>query len=237
MAAATTPADTDRELTRAREPLPVKPTGDRMSSGLDRSIERSIEREDGQKLWGGNDSGKFKAPSVDFSKFQTLLKLRTKVVLRPRLTADLGLDLSPLQQRARPVACLEYELKKDDPDFARLRVTDKRVVIVKSVPVDFNRIKVPLTCSVNAAAGFNWQGIPDVDVNVGDVKPTWVVPVVGLAMLALRQPLSGAKTFGNWEISQPVDAVAAGEVSASLRRDEGCGVTLGVGQINAFLRF
>ncbi len=43
MAAATTPADTDRELTRAREPLPVKPTGDRMSSGLDRSIERSIE--------------------------------------------------------------------------------------------------------------------------------------------------------------------------------------------------
>ncbi len=30
---------------------------------------------------------------------------------------------------------------------------------------------------------------------------------------------------------------AQGEVSASLRRDEGCGVTLGVGQINAFLRF
>lgn len=52
------------------------------------------------------------------------------------------------------------QLKKDDPDFARLRVTDKRVVIVKSVPVDFNRIKVPLTCSVNAAAGFNWQGAP-----------------------------------------------------------------------------
>lgn len=52
-------------------------------------------------------------------------------------------------------------------------------------------------------------GIPDVDVNVGDVKPAWVVPVVGLAMLALRQPLSGAKTFGNWEISQPIDAVAA----------------------------
>lgn len=52
------------------------------------------------------------------------------------------------------------QLKKDDPDFARLRVTDKRAVIVKSVPVDFNRIKVPLTCSVNAAAGFNWQGAP-----------------------------------------------------------------------------
>lgn len=50
------------------------------------------------------------------------------------------------------------QLKKDDPDFARLRVTDRRAVIVKSVPVDFNRIKVPLTCSVNAAAGFNWQG-------------------------------------------------------------------------------
>ena len=46
-------------------------------------------------------------------------------------------------------------------------------------------------------------------MNVGDVKPAWVVPVVGLAMLALRQPLSGAKTFGNWEISQPIDAVAA----------------------------
>ena len=43
MAAATTPADTDRELTRAREPLPVKPTGDRVSSGLDRAIERSID--------------------------------------------------------------------------------------------------------------------------------------------------------------------------------------------------
>lgn len=38
-----------------------------------------LQREDGQKLWGGNDSGKFKAPSADFSKFQTLLKLRTKV--------------------------------------------------------------------------------------------------------------------------------------------------------------
>ena len=34
-----------------------------------------------------------------------------KVVLRPRLTADLGLDLNPLQQRARPVACLEYEVQ------------------------------------------------------------------------------------------------------------------------------
>ena len=43
MAAATTPADTNRELTRAREPLPVKPASDRVSSGLDRAIERSIE--------------------------------------------------------------------------------------------------------------------------------------------------------------------------------------------------
>ena len=56
------------------------------------------------------------------------------------------------------------QLKKDNPDFARLRVTDKRAVIVKSVPVDFNRIKVPLTCSVNAAAGFNWQGAPLLDL-------------------------------------------------------------------------
>ncbi len=69
--------------------------------------------------------------------------------------------------------------------------------------------RAPLPWNAWDRCGVAGTGIPDVDVNVGDVKPTWVVPVVGLAMLALRQPLSGAKTFGNWEISQPVDAVAA----------------------------
>ena len=44
-----------------------------------RALGLLLQREDGQKLWGGNGSGKFKAPSADFSKFQTLLKLRTKV--------------------------------------------------------------------------------------------------------------------------------------------------------------
>ncbi len=43
MAAATAPADTAKELARARAPLPVKSGADRVSTGLDRAIERSIE--------------------------------------------------------------------------------------------------------------------------------------------------------------------------------------------------
>lgn len=43
MAAATAPAYSDKELSRAREPLPVKSGASTVSSGLDRAIERSIE--------------------------------------------------------------------------------------------------------------------------------------------------------------------------------------------------
>jgi len=51
-------------------------------------------------------------------------------------------------------------------------------------------------------------GTPDFDVNIGDVKPMWVVGVAALTMLVLRQPLSGSKNFGDWTVSKPFKALA-----------------------------
>lgn len=51
-------------------------------------------------------------------------------------------------------------------------------------------------------------GRPDVDVNMGDLKPTWLA--VGIAVVALSQclPVGGSKTFGSYAINSPFKAVA-----------------------------
>ena len=51
-------------------------------------------------------------------------------------------------------------------------------------------------------------GRPDFDVNVGDLKPNWLVGVAAVAMLALRQPLTGVKTFGDTSFTDPFNGVA-----------------------------
>jgi len=81
-------------------------------------------------------------------------------------------------------------------------------------------------------------GRPDVDVNMGDLKPTWLA--VGIAVVALSQclPVGGSKTFGSYAINSPFKAVAKGEVRSSLQKNEGnATLRLGVGQLNAFVRF
>mmetsp|Transcript_1025 Transcript_1025/g.3120 ORF Transcript_1025/g.3120 Transcript_1025/m.3120 type:complete len:233 (-) Transcript_1025:318-1016(-) len=232
MAAATAPAYSDKELSRAREPLPVKSGASTVSSGLDRAIERSIEREE-DLCRGNGDQAKF--PGLDFSGFQSWLKLRTKVVLNPRMSADIGLDVNAFEQKVRPVACFQYQLKADCPNGPMLRVTDKRAVIYKPWNLNF---KDRVQCTLNTAVGINRKGRPDVDVNMGDLKPTWLA--VGIAVVALSQclPVGGSKTFGSYAINSPFKAVAKGEVRSSLQKNEGnATLRLGVGQLNAFVRF
>lgn len=45
-------------------------------------------------------------------------------------------------------------------------------------------------------------------MNVGNLKPNWLVGVAAVAMLALRQPLTGVKTFGDTSFTDPFNGVA-----------------------------
>ena len=54
----------------------------------------------------------------------------------------------------------------------------------------------------------DFAGRPDFDINVGDLKPNWLVGVAAVTMLALRQPLTGVKTFGDTEFKQPTAGLA-----------------------------
>ena len=51
-------------------------------------------------------------------------------------------------------------------------------------------------------------GRPDFDINVGDLKPNWLVGVAAVTLLALRQPLTGVKAFGDRAFTQPFDGLA-----------------------------
>lgn len=51
-------------------------------------------------------------------------------------------------------------------------------------------------------------GRPDFDINVGDLKPNWLVGVAAVALLAVRQPLTGVKTFGDRSFTDPFTAIA-----------------------------
>lgn len=50
-------------------------------------------------------------------------------------------------------------------------------------------------------------GRPDFDINVGDIKPTWLVGVAAVTLLALRQPLTGVKTFGDQSFTDPFTGI------------------------------
>ena len=53
-------------------------------------------------------------------------------------------------------ACLQ--LRREDVDWAALRITHQRAVLVKSWDVHLDRAKLPVSFSLNAAAGLTWQG-------------------------------------------------------------------------------
>jgi hypothetical protein len=70
-------------------------------------------------------------------------------------------------------------------------------------------------------------GRPDFDINIGDLKPNWLVGVAAVTMLALRQPLTGVKTFGDTMISNPFTGVAKVMLPArDITMDEFVGVPL-----------
>lgn len=230
-------------------------------SGLSRSIERSIERDEGDRLFGdatrgstsnirsssgGKGSSKSRSGTTrhnqlldfDGASFQTLLKLRKQVQLKPRLTADLGLNLNPVTRHVLPLGCLSYQLRKDDPDFATLRISHRHAVIVKTFDVNLDRAKIPLSGKVQTAAGFDWQGTPSFSANVGDVRPKWVPVVAAVVMLALQQPLAGSRHFGNVVISNPVNGTAMGEAFGKIKlSDDESGLSVKAGQLNLVMRF
>jgi hypothetical protein len=239
----------DRELAAAREPIPVSRGNDSVSKGLESALDRSADRSTSRSApkatnnfttskfttSGGGQEG-WDLPGLALSGIQTWLKLRTRYQVQPRLTADLGLDLNPQSRAVKPVAALTYQLRREDVDWAALRITHQRAVLVKSWDVHLDRAKLPVSFSLNAAAGLTWQGRPDFDVNVGDLKPNWLVGVAAVAMLALRQPLTGVKTFGDTRFTDPFNGVAKGEVKTKAHR-KGDGFEIGVSQLNAVLRF
>lgn len=241
MASTTSGQGVDREIARAREPLPVGPP-----STLSRDIERSIDRTEGDKLFGngsktksnGNGKGHHdQLLNFDSASFQPLLRLRKKVQVKPRLTADLGLDLNPLTQKIRPVGSLNFQMRAKDDRFANLRISHRRAVVTHKHFVDLDRVKIPFSCNVTGAAGFDWHGTPDFGFSVGDVRPRWVPVVAGVVALALRQPLSGSRTFGSAHFKDPIEGDAMGEVRASVKRSEGLGLTVGLNQLNLVMRF
>lgn len=59
---------------------------------------------------GGGQEG-WDIPNLSLAGLQTWLKLRTRVAVKPRLTADLGLDLNPRSRAVKPVAALTYQVQ------------------------------------------------------------------------------------------------------------------------------
>ncbi len=58
---------------------------------------------------GGGVEG-WDIPNLSLAGIQTWLKLRTRVVLKPRLTADLGLDVNAVGPVIKPLAALSYQV-------------------------------------------------------------------------------------------------------------------------------
>jgi hypothetical protein len=235
----------DKELASAREPIPVRRDTDSVSKGLENALDRSALKakpatgftttsSSGTTSGGGVEG--WDVPNLSLAGIQTWLKLRTCVQLKERLTADLGLDLNPVGPVIKPVAALSYPLRAKDVDWATLRITHQRAVLVKSFAVRLDRAKMPVSFTLNTAAGLTYAGRPDFDINVGDLKPNWLVGVAAVTLLALRQPLTGVKAFGDRAFTSPFNGIAKGEAKAKVQR-KGDGLELGLSQLNAVIRF
>ena len=65
---------------------------------------------------------------------------------------------SPALSRLLSVKLMLAQLRREDVDWAALRITHQRAVLVKSWDVHLDRAKLPVSFSLNAAAGLTWQG-------------------------------------------------------------------------------
>ena len=62
------------------------------------------------------------------------------------------------------------QLRREDVDWAALRITHQRAVLVKSWDVHLDRAKLPVSFSLNAAAGLTWQGGCHIEYQEGFVE-------------------------------------------------------------------
>lgn len=182
------------------------------------------------------ESGRLRLGFLKLDGVQHILRLRSRLQLSNQLFADVGADFSLNRKALYPRTALEYKVQnKKGSHIATLRADRRALYVQKSFPLN---LRDKLTARIQATAATSYQGVPELSVGLEQVRPTWLIGVGAVALLALGKPITHSRTFGGTSINLPggsQNSKIKGEVKASAYRN-GKGLALALQQLNGILR-
>jgi hypothetical protein len=154
---------------------------------------------DGNGADGGNvanqlldNAQKFLNKHIKLGGVENRLRLRTAYHINDKLTAEVGADFVVQRQQGFPHIALQYQLERKGRNLGKIHASERGIMYRKDVHVAY---KDKAQCTVAGIAGMAMDGTPKFGIDVGNVRPKWLVIAGAVAMYAAGRPLAGTKHF------------------------------------------